>query len=160
MGLKTENTRKDKDYSLHVYLITVEVGIVRRRYGKIQAKSLSSLVSKMYTNTHGIILLEYGISLARWLIILILCNDGCRLKSTKLRSRNHQRRRCFRVTTLLTPHPLNAAPQPSYIEEMCPLVYCIANQYAHPYRARHILLLDRTEVRSVPVPANMRYCMG
>jgi hypothetical protein len=63
----------------------------------IQAKSLSSLVSKMYANTHGIILLEYGISFTRWLIILILCNDGCQLKSTKLRSRNHQRRRRFGV---------------------------------------------------------------
>jgi hypothetical protein len=51
MGLKTGNTRKDKDYLLHVHLITVEVGIVRRRYGKIQAKSLSSLVSKVYAKT-------------------------------------------------------------------------------------------------------------
>ena len=72
MGLKAENTGKDKDYLLHVHLITVEVGIIRRRYGKIQAKSLSSLVSKVYANTQEIILLEYGISLNRWLIILLV----------------------------------------------------------------------------------------
>ena len=56
------------------------------------------------------------------------------------------------VTALLTLYPLNAALQPSHIEEMRPLAYCIANQYVHPRHARHILLLDRTEAHSVPVP--------
>jgi hypothetical protein len=59
------------------------------------------------------------------------------------------------VTKLLTPHPVNA-----HNEEFCPLVYCIANQYAHPCCAWHSLLRDRTEICSTPVPANMRYCMG
>ena len=52
-------------------------------------------------------------------------------------------------------HPSNAASQPNRSEEMHPLVYCIANQYAHPCHARHISLQDRTEVHSTPVPANM-----
>ena len=84
MGLKAENTGKDKDYLLHVHLITDEVGIVWRCYGKIYAKSLSSRVSKVYANTQENIIMKYGITLTRWLIILVLCNDGCRLKSTKL----------------------------------------------------------------------------
>jgi len=44
---------------------------------KDSGEKLSSLVSKMYVNTQEIILLEYGISLTRWLIILILRNDSC-----------------------------------------------------------------------------------
>ena len=64
---------------------------------KDSGEKLSSLVSKMYVNTQEIILLEYGISLTRWLIILILRNDSCRLKSTKLWGRSHRRRRRFRV---------------------------------------------------------------
>jgi hypothetical protein len=35
IGFKTENMGKDKVYLLHVHLITVEVGIVRRCYRKI-----------------------------------------------------------------------------------------------------------------------------
>jgi len=72
MDLQTENKRKDNEYSLHVHFITVKVGIVRRRHRMIQAESLSSLVSKVYANTQEIILLEYGISLNRWLIILLV----------------------------------------------------------------------------------------
>jgi hypothetical protein len=72
MDLKTENTRKDNEYSLHVHLITVEVDIVRRRHRKIQAESLSSLVRKVYANTQEIILLEYSISLNQWLMILLV----------------------------------------------------------------------------------------
>jgi hypothetical protein len=104
----------------------------------------------VYVNTRGIILLEYGISLTQWPIILTLYDDGCRLTKSML---SH-------VTQLLTHHPLNAALQPSHNEEMCPLVYCITNQYVHPCRAWLSLVLDRTEVRSAPVPAKMCYCMG
>ena len=72
MGFKKEDERKDKEYSLHVHLIIAEVGIVQRHQKKIQAESLSSLVNKVYADTQGIILLEYGISLTWWLIITYL----------------------------------------------------------------------------------------
>ena len=128
MGLETENTRKDKHCSLHVQHITIEAalygGLTKRFRQKLEFSS-NSLVSKVCINTRGIILLEYGISLTQWLIILTLYDDGFRLTKSML---SH-------LTQLLTHHPLNAALQPSHNEEMCPLVYCITNQYVHPCRA-------------------------
>ena len=73
----------EQDYILHIHLVTVEVGIIRRCHGKVEAEGLGYQSAPANKNT-TVNLLEYSISLTRWLIILILCNDGCRLKSTEL----------------------------------------------------------------------------
>jgi len=67
---------------VHVHLITVEMGIIRRCHGKVEAEGLGYQPALANKNT-TVHLLEYGMSLTRWLILLILCNGGRRLKSTK-----------------------------------------------------------------------------
>jgi len=124
----------ERGYILHVHLITAEDGIIRRCHEKVEAEGLGYQSAPANKNT-TVNLLEYGTSLTRWIVTLILCNDSCRLKSTKL-SNERERATPPLSRDSTTPRPLNAC--------------C----------AQRILPLGRPQVHSAPFPANVRCYMG